>query len=99
MTEGYVAVGDKTKPVKYISDADVATLTNMARVIVPKLDIEVSGNADVTAGMVIGVQIHRYDAENQVDETLPKNFIAVAVIHHEDRIGYTTRMILGVPNQ
>lgn len=99
MTEGYVAVGDKTKPVKYISDADVATLTNMARVIVPKLDIEVSGNADITAGMVIGVQIHRYDAENQVDETLPKNFIAVAVIHHEDRIGYTTRMILGVPNQ
>lgn len=99
MTEGYVAVGDKAKPVKYISDADVATLTNMARVLIPKLDIEVSGNADLTAGMVIGVQIHRYDAENQVDETLPKNFIAVAVIHHEDRIGYTTRMILGVPNQ
>ncbi|WP_039661177.1 hypothetical protein [Pantoea sp. MBLJ3] len=99
MTEGYVAVGDNTKPVKYISDADVATLTNMARVLIPKLDIEVSGNADLTAGMVIGVQIHRYDAENQVDETLPKNFIAIAVIHHEDRIGYTTRMILGVPNK
>ncbi|MDT0178128.1 tail length tape measure protein [Enterobacter sp. BRE11] len=98
MTDGYVAVGDKSKPVKYISDADVTTLTNMARVLVPKLDIEVSGNADITAGMVIGVQIHRYDPDNQVDETLPKNFIVAAVIHHEDRIGYTTRMILGVPN-
>jgi len=99
MTDGYVAVGDKSKPVKYVSDADVATLTNMSRVLIPKLDIEVSGNADITAGMVIGVQIHRYDPENQTDETLPKNFIVTAAIHHENRIGYTTRMILGVPNQ
>lgn len=98
MTDGYVAVGDKSKPVKYISDADIATLTNMARVLVPKLDIEVTGNADITAGMVIAVQIHRYDPDNQVDETLPKNFIVAAAIHHEDRIGYTTRLILGVPN-
>lgn len=98
MTDGYIEVGDKSKPIKYISDADIATLTNMARVLVPKLDIEVSGNPDITAGMVIAIQIHRYDPDNQVDETLPKNFIVAAVIHHEDRIGYTTRMILGVPN-
>lgn len=98
MTDGYIEVGDKSKPIRYISDADVNTLMNMARVLVPKLDIEVSGNADITAGMVIAVQIHRYDPENQVDETLPKNFIVAAAVHHEDRIGYTTRMILGVPN-
>ena len=96
-TDGYVETGDASLPVRYVSDADMSTLKNMQQVLVPKLDIEVSGNTDITAGMVIGIQIHRYDQKNQVDESLPKNFIVERVAHYEDRISYITRMILGVP--
>jgi len=98
MTDGFMEAGDAALPVKYVSDADMATLKNMQQVLVPKLDIEVSGNPDITAGMVIGIQIHRYDNQNQTDESLPKNFIVERVAHYEDRISYTTRAILGVPH-
>lgn len=96
-TDGYIEAGDASLPVRYVSDADMATLKNMQQALVPKLDLEVSGNSDITAGMVIGIQIHRYDQQNQVDESLPKNFIVERVAHYEDRISYITRMILGVP--
>ncbi len=96
-TDGFIEAGDASLPVRYVSDADMATLKNMQQVLVPKLDIEVAGNTEISAGMVIGIQIHRYDQQNQVDESLPKNFIVERVAHYEDRISYTTRMILGVP--
>lgn len=96
-TEGYIEAGDATLPVRYVSDSDMATLKNMQQILVPKLDLEVAGNTEITAGMVIGVQIHRYDQQNQVDESLPKSFIVDRVAHYEDRVSYITRMILGVP--
>lgn len=98
MTDGYLEAGDAALPVKYVSDADMSTLKNMQQILIPKLDIEATGNPDITAGMVIGVLIHRYDNQNRVDESLPKNFIVERVAHFEDRISFTTRMILGVPN-
>ncbi|EPL8679512.1 tail length tape measure protein [Klebsiella michiganensis] len=99
MTEGIVDVGDASKPVRYISDADTETLRNMQLTLVPKMDIEVSGNPDIRPGMVFGVLVHRYDKENQIDESLPRKLIVISVAHFEDRIGYTSRVILGVPNQ
>lgn len=96
-TDGYIEAGDAALPVRYVSDADLATLKNMQQILVPKLDLEVAGNTDITAGMVIGIQIHRYDQQNQVDESLPKNFIVDRVAHYEDRVSYITRMVLGVP--
>ncbi|HDP7023433.1 TPA: tail length tape measure protein [Escherichia coli] len=99
MTEGYVEYGDSSLPIRYISDPDMETLRNMQLSLVPKMDIEVAGNPDITPGMVIEILVYRYDQENKLDESLPRKLLVKNVAHFEDRIGYTTRMILGVPNQ
>lgn len=99
MTDGYIEYGDSDLPVKYISDPDLETLRNMQKTLIPKLDIEVAGNPEIQPGMVIEVLIYRYDNENKIDESLPKKLIVKNVAHFEDRQGYNTRIILGVPNQ
>lgn len=98
MTEGYVEVGDPSLPVRHISDADMETLRNMLRSLVPKLDIEVEGNPDIKPGLVIEIRIYRYDEENVLDESVPQKLIVKNVAHYEDRVGYTTRILLGEPN-
>ncbi|MDV1094975.1 tail length tape measure protein (plasmid) [Raoultella ornithinolytica] len=99
MTDGYAEYGDAALPVKYISDADMETLRNMQKTLVPKLDIEVAGNPAVRPGMLIEILIYRYDDQNRLDESLPRKMLVKSVAHFEDRVGYTTRIILGVPNQ
>ncbi|OKP01559.1 hypothetical protein [Xenorhabdus eapokensis] len=99
MTEGYRAFGDAFLPVKMVSDAELGTLQNMGRVLIPKLDIECAGNPAIQAGAVIQVIIHRYDSENRIDESVPKNMIVERVTQFEERVAYSTRMILGVPNE
>lgn len=98
MKEGYIEVGDPSLPPRQISDADMETLRNMQCVLVPKLDIEVDGNPDIRPGLVIEVRIYRYDEDNVLDESLPQKMIVKNVAHYEDRIGYTTRFILGEPS-
>ncbi|PIJ43302.1 tail length tape measure protein [Tatumella sp. OPLPL6] len=96
--DGYVTAGDPKLPIRHISDADKETLTAMTRTMVPKLEIDVTGNAAIKAGMVIGITIHRMDKENQVSEALPQKMVVLRVAHVEQRDTYMTRMILGVPN-
>ncbi|EBC2816830.1 tail length tape measure protein [Salmonella enterica] len=98
MTDGYIECGDSSLPVRYISDSDMETLRNMQLSLVPKLDIEVAGNPEIKPGMVIEILVYRYDQENRLDESLPRKMIVKNVAHFEDRVGYTTRIILGVPN-
>jgi len=98
MTDGYIEVGDPSLPVRHVSDADMETLRNMQRALIPKLDIEVDGNPNIRPGMAIEILIYRYDAENQIDESIPQKMIIKNVAHYEDRVGYTTRMLLGVPS-
>jgi hypothetical protein len=97
MTEGYIEVGDPSLPPRQISDADMETLRNMQRKLIPKFDIEVDGNPDIKPGLVIEIRVYRYDEENVLDESLPQKMIVKNVAHYEDRVGYTTRMLLGVP--
>lgn len=99
MTDGYIEYGDSSLPVRYISDSDMETLRNMQLSLVPKMDIEVAGNPDIKPGMLIEILVYRYDQENRIDESMPRKLIVKNVAHFEDRIGYTTRMILGVPNK
>ncbi|CDL83605.1 hypothetical protein [Xenorhabdus szentirmaii] len=72
MTEGYRSFGEASLPVKVVSDSDLGTLQNRGRVLIPKLDIECTGNPAIQAGTVIQVIIHRYDPDNRIDESLPK---------------------------
>lgn len=95
-TEGHISVGDPKWPVKQVSNADRAALQNMLYVLVPKLDVECEGNPALTVGMVLNVQIHRYNSESGIDESVPKKLIIMSVTHHEDRRAYFCRMILGV---
>lgn len=97
MTEGYIEVGDPSLPPRQISDADMETLRNMQRTLVPKFDIEVDGNPNIKPGLVIEIRIYRYDEENVLDESLPQKMIVKNVAHYEDRVGYTTRILLGEP--
>lgn len=99
MTDGYVEYGDAALPVRYISDADMETLRNLQKKLVPKLDIEVAGNPGIRPGLRIEVLIYRYENDNQIDESLPRKMIVISVAHFEDRVGYTTRIILGAENQ
>ncbi|WP_426575243.1 tail length tape measure protein (plasmid) [Xenorhabdus stockiae] len=99
MTEGYRAAGETSLPVKMVSDPELGTLQNRGRVLIPKLDIECAGNPAIQAGAVIQVIIHRYDPENRIDESVPKNMIVERVTQFEERAAYSTRMILGVPNE
>ncbi|MDC9615487.1 tail length tape measure protein [Xenorhabdus khoisanae] len=99
MTDGYRSFGDASLPVKMVSDAELGTLQNMGRVLIPKLDIECAGNSAIQAGSVIQVVIHRYDPDNRIDESIPKNMIVERVTQFEERVAYSTRMILGVPSE
>lgn len=99
MTDGYRSAGDSSLPVRLVPDSDLGTLQNKGRVLIPKLDIECAGNAAIKAGSVIQLVIHRYDSENRIDESVPKNMIVERVTQFEERFAYTTRMILGVPSE
>jgi hypothetical protein len=99
MTDGYVEYGDANLPVRYIADADMETLRNMQKSLIPKIDVEVEGNPAIRPGMLLEILIYRYDQDNRIDESLPRKMIVKNVAHFEDRVGYTTRMILGVPNK
>lgn len=97
-TQGYVHAGNPKDPIKHISDTDPETLQSMTRVMIPKLEIDVSGNAAIKAGIVLGITIHRMDANNQLSEALPQKMVVMRVAHVEERESYMTRIVLGVPN-
>ncbi|MGL5103040.1 MAG: tail length tape measure protein [Plesiomonas sp.] len=99
MTDGYRSSGDESMPIKLVADPEMGTLKNMRLNLIPKLDIECAGNAEVSAGDVIEVIIHRYDTENRIDESVPKKMIVARVVQFEDRTSVTSRMILGVPSE
>lgn len=96
-TEGFKQTGDPSLPIKMVSDDDLGVLQNKHITIIPKLDAECSGNPGIMAGQVINVMLHRYDAENRVNESVPKTMVVERVTHFESRWTYLTRMILGVP--
>lgn len=98
-TNGYRSFGDASLPIKLVSDSELGTLQNMGRVLIPKLDIECTGNPAIQAGSIIQVVIHRYDPDNRIDESVPKNMIVERVTQFEERVAYSTRMILGVPSE
>ncbi|MDC9590736.1 tail length tape measure protein [Xenorhabdus sp. XENO-10] len=99
MTDGYRSSGDASLPVRVVSDSELGILQNMGRVLIPKLDVECSGNPAIQAGTVIQVIIHRYDPDNRIDESVPKKMIVERVTQFEERIAYSTRMILGIPSE
>lgn len=96
-TEGLKVTGDPSLPVRFTSEQDLGVLQNKHITIIPKLDVEASGNPALQAGMVLSVVMHRYDSVNRLNESVPKNMVIERVTHFEDRYTYRSRMILGVP--
>ena len=96
LTGGLLTAGNKAWPVKMVSADDQTALNNMAMFLMPKFDMEVTGNAALTPGMVIKVLVHTYDATSGLDESVPTKMIVERVAHQEDRFGYNCRAVLGV---
>ncbi|QCR38749.1 phage tail tape measure protein [Nissabacter sp. SGAir0207] len=96
LTGGLLSAGKESWPVKMVSADDQAALNNMATYLLPKFDMEVSGNTALTPGMVIKVLVHTYDSTSGLDESVPTKMIVERVTHQEDRFGYTCRAVLGV---
>ncbi|MEG5932448.1 tail length tape measure protein [Enterobacter hormaechei] len=96
-TEGMKITGDPSLPIRYTSEQDLGVLQNKHVTIIPKLDVECSGNPGLQAGQVITVILHRYDTVNRINESVPKNMVIERVTHFESRFAYLSKMILGIP--
>ena len=94
-TKGLLTAGDKSWPVKMVSVDDQTALNNLATFLLPKLDIEVTGNSAITPGLVMKALIHNYNSESGLDESVPTKLIVAKVTHMEDRFGYVSRAVLG----
>lgn len=94
-TEGQKSAGGDAVPVKLVADGDQSVLQNRLIGLIPKLDIEVDGNAGMSVGDLIKIRIVRYDDENTANESLPPYLIVLRVTHHETRFNYRSRAILG----
>lgn len=94
--EGFQSFGDSESPTVMVSSGDPQTISNLNKTFVPKLDVECTGNPNIFAGMVLEVIVNRYDVENKIDESIPKQMIVGVVAHNENRVTFRTRMILGV---
>lgn len=95
-TKGLLTSGDKSWPVKMVSVDDQTALNNLSTFLLPKIDIEVTGNSAITPGLPIKVLIHNYNTESGLDESVPTKLIVKLAAHQEDRFGYVTRALLGV---
>lgn len=95
-TEGFQSAGNSSAPTRQVSSGDPQTLANLSIGFKPKLDVECEGNHDLAAGMVLEVIIYRYDDDSLIDESVPRKMVIGSVTHHEDRVAYRSRMILGV---
>lgn len=94
-TEGQKSAGGDGVPVKIVADGDQSTLQNRLIGLIPKLDIEVEGNAGMGVGDVLNIKINRYDDSNTVNESLPPYLVVMRVTHYETRFNYRCRVILG----
>lgn len=95
-TKGLLTAGDKSWPIKMVSVDDQTALNNLSLFLLPKVDIEVTGNSAITPGLPLKVLIHNYNTESGLDESIPTKLIVGQVAHQEDRFGYVSRAILGV---
>ncbi|HAT3959697.1 TPA: hypothetical protein I9Y37_001834 [Citrobacter freundii] len=95
-TEGQQSAGGDTVPVKMVGDTDPNVLKNRTIGLIPKFDMEVTGNAAITIGDVVGIKIHRDDETNTANEAIPSQMVVMRVTHMESRFNYRSRVILGV---
>ncbi|RAU45300.1 phage tail tape measure protein [Pseudocitrobacter sp. RIT415] len=95
-TKGLLTAGDKSWPVKMVSVDDQTALNNLSTFLLPKIDVEVTGNSAITPGLPVKVLIHNYNSESGLDESVPTKLIVRVAAHQEDRFGYVTRAVLGV---
>lgn len=95
MTKGMVYYGDETLPLKMVSNPDKTAMSNQNSFLMPKFDMEVTGNAALMPGVMLKVLVHTYDSESALDESVPTNMIIERVTHYEDRLGYMSRVVLG----
>jgi hypothetical protein len=95
-TEGQKSGGGEGAPVKMVADTDPGVLKNRTIGLIPKLDMEIAGNAAMSVGDVINVKLHRDDGPNTLNEAIPSDLVVMRVTHYETRFNYRCRAILGV---
>ncbi|HAV1601625.1 TPA: hypothetical protein JG832_002516 [Enterobacter hormaechei subsp. xiangfangensis] len=94
-TEGQQSAGGDGVPVRMVADSDQNVLQNRLIGLIPKLDMEIDGNAGLGVGDLIGIKIHRYDETNALNEAIPPYLVVMRVTHYETRFNYRCRVILG----
>lgn len=95
-TEGQQSAGGDTVPVKMVGDTDPNVLKNRTIGLIPKLDMEIQGNAGIGVGDVINIKLNRSDDTNTANESIPPYLVVMRVTHLETRFNYRCRVVLGV---
>lgn len=95
-TEGQRSGGGDNVPVRMVADIDPGVLKNRTIGLIPKLDMEIQGNAALGVGDVINIKLHRDDGPNTLNEAIPAYLVVMRVTHMETRFNYRCRAILGV---
>ncbi|MGB1271364.1 MAG: hypothetical protein ACPG5T_04770 [Endozoicomonas sp.] len=75
-------------PIRLHSHHNASALDGLTARLVPYIEADSHGNAEIAPGVIIPTVFHRDDAVSVVDESLPVELLVGLVAHHQDESGY-----------
>ncbi len=84
-----------TAPRQFVAGATLDELDKMGACTVPAMTCDMPGNGSYTAGMTVGVRLHRLNREAVLDESLPPKQVIMTVSHIEENSEYRCKLTTG----
>lgn len=83
-------------PRSFVRGTSLDELDGMGAHTVPAMTCDTLGNGNYTAGMTVGVRIHRINKEAVLDESLPAKQLIMTVSHIDEDNQYKCKLTTGV---
>ncbi|WP_187172472.1 hypothetical protein [Aeromonas hydrophila] len=83
-------------PRKFVPGASLDELDKMGATTVPAMICDMPGNGIYTAGMTVGVRLHRMNREAVLDESMPPKQVIMTVSHIDESNEYKCKLTTGV---
>ncbi|WCH25156.1 hypothetical protein [Aeromonas salmonicida] len=87
---------NRESPRKFVPGASLDELDGMGASTVPALICDMPGNGNYTAGMTVGVRLHRINREAVLDESMPAKQVIMTVSHIDEDNQYRCKLTTGV---
>lgn len=84
-----------TAPRQFVPGATLDELDAMGTTTVPAMMADLPGNGTYTAGMTVGVRLHRMNRDSVLDESLPPKQVIMKVSHIDEHNEYICRLTTG----